>query len=197
KKTAEARSRSHAKEVKDTSHCGEARRRWAYLVYKKVARAKYMDDVITGCNGSQQQLLQLHEEDKTAAASVGQLVHPAKTKYDWEEKEVSGLGIVWGADDSVASKPANLTDIRKNFTDNGRLTVREVLSGAHLCHDILGLHSWRLLSVKLILRKAYIRNKKLDDFVSKEESLETIQILEEYNALANHRRYPRYVNTLT
>ncbi|KAF4680662.1 hypothetical protein FOZ60_013139 [Perkinsus olseni] len=159
------------------------------------ARVKYQDDFVLG-GPSQTEVEAMHSEDQSIVTTHGHHFSNHKTKGSWDSVTAHGLGLVWTHDDCLSNKRVD-DDIYYKLLDKApskALTVRQVLSAAHKCHDPLGYASWAILPIKKILRKYYMSKTPLDSHTSPEGSLAVLDHLAKFNEYCASHALPRYVD---
>ncbi|EER10923.1 gag/pol/env polyprotein, putative [Perkinsus marinus ATCC 50983] len=157
-------------------------------------RGRYMDDWAIGAK-TQAMADDMYAGDCVLAEEFGHEFAPRKTKKSWQPTEAEGMGLVWTSDDSLKCKPVDLAKFRRVCSMNGgRLSIREVLSALHSCHDPLGHLGWSTLGMKRILRIAYVAAKSMDDRLNMEDSRASIDLLNDFNRAVEEAPVPRYVD---
>ncbi|KAF4720848.1 hypothetical protein FOZ62_015570 [Perkinsus olseni] len=157
-------------------------------------RGRYMDDWSIGAR-SQDMASYMYTSDCHLATEFGHEFVPRKTKKSWEATEAEGMGLLWTKSDQLKCKHMNSASTRRRYEAHGnRLSIREVLSALHSCHDPLGYLGWSILQIKRILRLAYVEAKGLDDRLTQDDSASVLNLLDDFNDAATKYAVPRFVN---
>ncbi|EER12566.1 hypothetical protein Pmar_PMAR027384 [Perkinsus marinus ATCC 50983] len=157
--------------------------RWDTLWKSGCNRVKFVDDVTTGAQ-SKAILSSLREDEKTCAARIGHTFNEVKEKRSDDDTSAEGFGLIWTSaldGDQLKPKKVNVPVLSEEATDPIRLTVRNVLSLLHQAYDVIGILTWCLLPIKLILRECYTKRLQYDDPVTAQQSKETIKAIQQFN----------------
>ncbi|EER05702.1 hypothetical protein Pmar_PMAR011748 [Perkinsus marinus ATCC 50983] len=90
----------------------------------------------------------MHSEDQRITTTYGHHFSSHKTKASWDSLTAHGLGLVWTHDNRLSNKNVNAAIYHKllDKAPSKPLTVRQILSAAHKCHDPLGYASQKKAS---------------------------------------------------
>ncbi|KAF4706869.1 hypothetical protein FOZ62_004475 [Perkinsus olseni] len=170
--------------------------RWKTLWKSGSKRVKFVDDVTTGAQ-TKETLSSLREDEKDCARRIGHVFNEAKEKRSNDETSAEGFGLVWtSAADGDQLKPKKVKSpiLAQLSTAPVRLTVRNLLSLLHQAYDVIGILTWCLLPVKLILRECYTKRLQYDDFATGHQSLETVKTIQKFNRLVDSTVISRFVD---
>ncbi|KAF4734087.1 hypothetical protein FOZ63_002903, partial [Perkinsus olseni] len=170
--------------------------RWKTLWKSGSKRVKFVDDVTTGAQ-TKETLSSLREDEKDCARRIGHVFNEAKEKRSNDETSAEGFGLVWtSAADGDQLKPKKVKSpiLAQLSTAPVRLTVRNLLSLLHQAYDIIGILTWCLLPIKLILRECYTKRLQYDDLATGHQSLETVKTIQKFNRLVDSTVISRFVD---